>query len=85
MQFAVKNSIYWCGDYNGHSLVIVWFNLYCMVLFVDGLVPLSNIGGIGDVDDISTEQDISTDLETGTLLYPLSEILVNRAILVSVD
>jgi hypothetical protein len=56
-----------------------------MVLFVDGLVPLSNIGGIGDVDDISTEQDISTDLETGTLLYPLSEILVNRAILVSVD
>jgi len=46
-----------------------WFNLYCMVIFVDGLVPLSNIGGTGYVDDI----------ETGTLLYPLLGILVNRA------
>ena len=62
-----------------------WFNLYCMVIFVDGLVPLSNIGGTGDVDDINNEQDISTVHETGTLLFPLSEILVNRAILASVD
>ena len=56
-----------------------------MVLFVDGLVPLSNIGGTGDVDDINNEQDISTVHETGTLLFPLSEILVNRVILASVD
>jgi hypothetical protein len=56
-----------------------------MVLFVDGMVPLSNIGGTGDVDDISTEQDISTVHETGTLLYLLSEILVNHAILASVN
>jgi hypothetical protein len=35
-----------------------------MVLSVDGLVPLSNIGGTDDVDDISTEHDISTVHET---------------------
>ena len=46
-----------------------WFNLYYMVIFVGGLVPLSNIGGTGYVDDI----------EKGTLLYPLLGILVNRA------
>ena len=51
------------------SLLMEWFNLYCMVIFVDGLVPLSNIGGTGYVDDI----------EMGTLLYPLPDILVNRA------
>jgi hypothetical protein len=47
-----------------------------MVLFVDGQVSLSNIGGTGDLDDINTEHDISTVYEMGTLLYPLSEILV---------
>ena len=40
-----------------------------MVIFVDGPVPLSSIGGTGYVDDI----------ETGTLSYPLLGIMVNRA------
>ena len=78
--YQAGDSIYWCGDRKGHSLVIVLFNLYCIVLFIDGLVPLTSIGGIGDVDDTNTEEDISTVYKTGTLLYPLPEILVNHAI-----
>ena len=51
-----------------------------MVIFVDGLVLLSSIGGTGDVDDIDSEEDISiVHDEMGTLLYPLPDIMVNRA------
>ena len=50
-----------------------------MVMCVDGLVPLSTIGGTGDMDNIDTEEDNNTVYETGILLYLLSEILVNRA------
>ena len=50
-----------------------------MVIFVDGTEPLSCIGGTNDVHDIDSEQDISTIHETGTLFYPLLDILVNRA------
>ena len=50
-----------------------------MVVFVDDPVPLSTIGGTGDVDNIDTEEDNNIVHETGILLYPLSEILVNRA------
>jgi len=56
-----------------------WFNLYCMVVFIDDPVPLSTIGGTGDVDNIDTEEDNNIVHETGILLYPLPEILVNRA------
>ena len=56
-----------------------WFNLYCMVMFVDGLVPLSTIGGTGDVDNIDTTEDNNIVHETGILLYPLPEIPVNHA------
>jgi hypothetical protein len=62
-----------------HSLLIVWFNFNYMVIFVDGTKPLSCIDGTDDVHDINSEEDISTFLETGTLLYPLPDILVNRA------
>ena len=50
-----------------------------MVIFVDGTEPLSCIGGTEDVHDIDSEEDISTIHETSTLLYPLPDILVNRA------
>ena len=50
-----------------------------MVTFGDGTEPLSYIGGTDDVHDIDSEQDISTIHETGTLLYHLPDILVNRA------
>ena len=50
-----------------------------MVIFVDGTEPLSCIGGADDVHDIDSEQDISTIHETDILLYPLPDILVNRA------
>ena len=50
-----------------------------MVIFVDCTEPLSCIGGTDDVHDIDSEEDISTIHETGTLLYPLRDILVNRA------
>ena len=50
-----------------------------MVIFVDGTEPLSCISGTDDVHDIDSEQDISTIHETGTLSYPLPDILVNRA------
>ena len=50
-----------------------------MVIFVDGTEPFSCIGDADDVHDIDSEQDISTIHETGTLLYPLPDILVNRA------
>ena len=50
-----------------------------MVIFVDDLVLLSSIGGTGDVDDIDSEEDISiVHDETETLLYQLSDILVNH-------
>jgi len=51
-----------------------------MVIFVHGRVLLSSIGGTGDVYDIDSEEDISiVHDETETLLYPLPDILVNRA------
>jgi hypothetical protein len=50
-----------------------------MIIFVDGPVPLSSIAGTAGVDDTDTEEDIITIYESGTLIYPLSEILVNRA------
>ena len=50
-----------------------------MVVFVDDPVPLSTIGGTGDVDNIDTEEDNNIVHETGIHLYPLPEILVNRA------
>ena len=50
-----------------------------MVIFIDGMEPLSCIGGTDDVHDNDSEEDISTIHETGTLLYPLLGILVNRA------
>ena len=53
--------------------------LFGMVTFVDGPVPLSTIGGTGDVDNIDTEEDNNIVHETGILLYPLPEILVNHA------
>jgi len=42
-----------------------WFKLYCMVIFVDGLVPLSNIGGTGYVDDIETGTLVSIAWNSG--------------------
>ena len=62
-----------------HSLLIVLFNFNYMVIFVDGTEPFSCIGGTNDVQDIDSEQDISTIHKTGTLLYPLPDILVSRA------
>jgi len=50
-----------------------------MVVFVDDPVPLSTIGGTGDVDNIDTEEDNNIVYEKGILLYPLPHILVNRA------
>ena len=50
-----------------------------MVIFVDSTEPFSCIGGADDVHDIDSEQDISTIHETDILLYPLIDILVNRA------
>ena len=50
-----------------------------MVIFVDGTEPFSCIGDADDVHDIDSEEDISTIHETGTLLYPLRDILVNHA------
>ena len=62
-----------------HSLLIIWFNFNYMVIFVDGTEPLSCIGGTDDVHDIDSEEDISTIHEMSTFLYPLHDILVNRA------
>ena len=50
-----------------------------MVIFIDGMEPLSCIGGTDDVHDIDSEEDISTIHEMSTFLYPLHDILVNRA------
>jgi hypothetical protein len=50
-----------------------------MVIFVDGTEPLSCIGGTDDVHDIDSEEDIRTFHETGALLYPFPDILVNCA------
>ena len=50
-----------------------------MVIFVDGTEPFSCIGGADDVHDIDSEQDINTIHETCTLLYHLTNILVNCA------
>ena len=74
-----NKSITWCDDYNLHNLVMECFNLYCMVIFVDGSVPLSTIDGIGDVHNIDTEEGNNTVHKMGIFLYPLLEILMNRA------
>jgi hypothetical protein len=50
-----------------------------MVMFIEGMEPLSCIAGTDDVHDIDSEEDINTIHETGTLLYPLLDILVNPA------
>jgi hypothetical protein len=46
-----------------------------MVIFVDVIEPLSCIGGTDGVHDIDSEEDISTIHDTGTLLYPLPDII----------
>jgi len=46
-----------------------------MVIFLDGTEPLSCIGGIDDLRDVDSDEDINATHETGTLLLLQSNIL----------